>query len=239
MNIKTVFFDLDNTLIDHSAAEERALVDTIERFLPDYYQNVDAVLARYQVINEEEWEEYRSGRSTTALVRVRRWHRLLTELDPKRGWTTERSSEVAHFYLDEYDRATHLIDGAEELLELVESRVDYVGLITNSFPDQVRRKLENRQWTKRFDAVLVSEEVNIRKPDARIFRLAEEQAGVGAESCLYVGDNYEVDMVGAKSAGWNTLWYCQAEHDRSQSSDADYEVRSLHAGRELLATMLT
>lgn len=57
----------------------------------------------------------------------------------------------------------------------------------------------------RFEAVLISSEVGISKPDERIFRLAVQRTGVDPSRCLYVGDNYYDDAVGASSIGMRYL----------------------------------
>ena len=43
--------------------------------------------------------------------------------------------------------------------------------------------------------------VGVEKPDPAIFRAALEALGVAPEEALYVGDLYEVDVVGARAAG--------------------------------------
>lgn len=56
-----------------------------------------------------------------------------------------------------------------------------------------------------FDLVLDSAHVGVEKPDPRIFRIALERLGVPAEAALYVGDLYEVDVVGARAAGLDVV----------------------------------
>jgi putative hydrolase of the HAD superfamily len=52
-----------------------------------------------------------------------------------------------------------------------------------------------------FDPIVISCEVGVEKPDPRIYRFAMEKAGVTPAECLYVGDNYYVDAIGAERAG--------------------------------------
>lgn len=51
-----------------------------------------------------------------------------------------------------------------------------------------------------FEFVIDSAEVGVEKPDPRIFALALDRLGLPPESALYVGDIYEVDVVGARRA---------------------------------------
>ena len=55
-----------------------------------------------------------------------------------------------------------------------------------------------RDW---FDVVIDSRLAGVEKPEPRIFHLALDVLGVAPDEALYVGDVYEVDVVGARRAG--------------------------------------
>jgi len=57
-----------------------------------------------------------------------------------------------------------------------------------------------------FDAILVSEEEGVRKPDAEIFRRALARCGVDAREALFVGDHPVADVEGAHRAGLLAVW---------------------------------
>lgn len=52
----------------------------------------------------------------------------------------------------------------------------------------------------------MSETVDLRKPDPRVFQLAATQIEVAPERILFVGDHPEVDIVGATAVGMQTAW---------------------------------
>jgi len=56
-----------------------------------------------------------------------------------------------------------------------------------------------------FEAVIISSEVGVSKPDERIFRIALEKVSIDPARCLYVGDNYYDDAVGAATVGMESL----------------------------------
>ena len=56
-----------------------------------------------------------------------------------------------------------------------------------------------------FEHVIISSEVGIRKPAARIFLEAVRRFGVSAHEILHVGDDPESDVLGARSAGLQAL----------------------------------
>lgn len=51
------------------------------------------------------------------------------------------------------------------------------------------------------DVAVTAKDVGIGKPDVTIFLTAIKRANLDASEAIYVGDQYEVDVVGARSAG--------------------------------------
>jgi putative hydrolase of the HAD superfamily len=56
-----------------------------------------------------------------------------------------------------------------------------------------------------FDVIMAAGEVNIWKPDRRVFWQALERIDVSAAQSIYVGDNYYADIEGARSAGMTPI----------------------------------
>jgi putative hydrolase of the HAD superfamily len=95
-------------------------------------------------------------------------------------------------------------DGAAEALADLRRRGYRLGVITN-WDLSAQRLLAERGLDGFFEQVVVSSEVGCEKPDRRIFDRAAGAAGVPAAECLYVGDNYYVDTIGARGAGMECL----------------------------------
>jgi HAD superfamily hydrolase (TIGR01509 family) len=76
-----------------------------------------------------------------------------------------------------------------EILEFLRSlRPDYfVGLISNAWPD-LRDYIARQKFDDAFDNMVISGEVGVIKPEARIFRIALEQAGVSPNEAVFVDD---------------------------------------------------
>jgi putative hydrolase of the HAD superfamily len=81
-----------------------------------------------------------------------------------------------------------------------------VGLITNGVSVIQRGKLKATGLEGQFDPVLVSGEVGAGKPDEAIFRRAMELTGSVPADCVMVGDSRERDIAGARAVGWHTVW---------------------------------
>lgn len=76
-----------------------------------------------------------------------------------------------------------------------------LALISNfDHPPHVHRVLRECRLEDAFDAVIVSAEVGVKKPDLEIFRIALERTGVEPGSVVHIGDTDE-DVHGAIGAG--------------------------------------
>jgi putative hydrolase of the HAD superfamily len=80
------------------------------------------------------------------------------------------------------------------------------------------------------DAIVVSAQVGVRKPDPRIFRAALEQLRFDEGNALFVGDSLETDVLGARAAGLRAFLL-----DRAASAPGDQEVASVSSLTELVA----
>jgi putative hydrolase of the HAD superfamily len=75
-----------------------------------------------------------------------------------------------------------------------------LGVVSNS-EGRAEQALEAAGIRDYFDVVVDSGVLGIEKPDPRIFQAALQALLVAPEEALYVGDLYEVDVLGAQSAG--------------------------------------
>ena len=91
-------------------------------------------------------------------------------------------------------------DGAPETLAVLLRRGYRVAVISNA-DGRVRGLLEKAGFGKLLEFVLDSAEIGVEKPDPRIFHAATGRMGLSPAVCAYVGDIYEIDVVGAAGAG--------------------------------------
>lgn len=75
-----------------------------------------------------------------------------------------------------------------------------LGVITNA-DGRMESAIEAAGIRDRFETVVDSTDVGVAKPEPEIFGIAAERMGVDPADCLYVGDLFPVDVVGARSAG--------------------------------------
>jgi putative hydrolase of the HAD superfamily len=90
--------------------------------------------------------------------------------------------------------------GASTTLAALGQRGYRMGVVSNA-DGRVRRLLEDAGLAPHLEVVVDSFEVGVEKPDPRIFHAATGKLGTPPSECLYVGDIYEIDVLGARAAG--------------------------------------
>ena len=78
--------------------------------------------------------------------------------------------------------------------------------LSNSGPEVMARVRADRPLEARFDAVVISCEVGLAKPDPRVFRLCLERLELPAAAALFVDDRAD-NVEGAASVGLQTLQF--------------------------------
>ena len=87
-----------------------------------------------------------------------------------------------------------------------------VGVVTNGPTEMQWAKVRNTGVADLVEAVVVSEEFGVNKPDPAIFEHALSLIGASPSETLFVGDNPEADIGGASGVGMRTAWM---SHGRS------------------------
>ena len=84
-----------------------------------------------------------------------------------------------------------------------------IGLITNCYYEESDAIRESVLFDY-FDAVCMSCELGLQKPDPRIFHKCAEDLAVAPEECLYVGDGGSAELEAAREVGMHpvqAVWY--------------------------------
>ncbi len=123
------------------------------------------------------------------------------------------------------------VPGVEEALRALHPQYQ-LALATNardSGSELVRAALR-RAGLELFDCLFTARDLGATKPDPCFFRAVLTQLGCRPEEVVMVGDDYEVDVLGAKDAGWRAVWFnaagavcpnAQPRHDAEVMDMAD------------------
>jgi HAD superfamily hydrolase (TIGR01662 family) len=133
----------------------------------------------------------------------------------------------------------HLIEGVFEVLEAIRKEGYRIGMIANGDSAGCWNIIEATGLQNYFDAIVISEEVDIEKPDKKIFEIALARLGVKPENAVMVGNRIDTDILGANRFGMKSVWFRWNTRysdiiDRSQEKP-DFTINSLSELPDLLA----
>jgi YjjG family noncanonical pyrimidine nucleotidase len=200
--ISAILFDLDDTLFDHHRSARAALAEVHARHAAatDFEQ-----FERHHIrFLEEMHVEVLAGRVELNEARRERFRRVFRALGVE--LPEAHVDAVASAYRNGYMRARRAMDGAAELLAAVRAHAR-IGIVSNNLLEEQRDKLEYCGLARFVDALIVSEEAGVSKPDPDIFRLALDRLGVRPQETVMVGDSWAADIVGASRAGIRAVWF--------------------------------
>lgn len=199
--IETVFFDVDDTLFDQRRAHRLALKEIKER-CSEHFHGVDyrELVEAFERADQKSIEDFREGVPLNE-IREERSEDMLRELSIDVSF----SEELTELFYEIYPSMECGMKGVEEVVKgLHGDRI--LGVITNSSKEVQMRKLKTLEIIDHFETLVFSEEIGYRKPDGRIFLEALGRVDCKPQDCLYVGDSYRSDVVGASRVGMHTCW---------------------------------
>jgi putative hydrolase of the HAD superfamily len=127
------------------------------------------------------------------------------------GITGVGADELLADYRARYPSFATLNPGARETLEALHAHGLKLGIVTNGNGVVQNGKIDAIGVRPLLSCILISELVGLKKPDRAIFDLAAAQLHVAPSDCLFVGDNPEVDVIGANAAGMSGVWFRAGE----------------------------
>jgi putative hydrolase of the HAD superfamily len=203
--IEIVLFDLDDTLHDdtyayHSAAEEVAREVAAEH-------GIDALSLKAAYITEAEGFWHRLSPEDLnvklASIRASMWQSALERVGLNDAGLAQQSAERYNAYRAKYFT---LFPGTTEVLRALRERGMKLGIVTNGLSETHREKIALLQISEYFDAIFLSDEVGMVKPDPLLFAHACRTLGGAPAHAAMVGDRYDRDVRGAIEAGLYTVW---------------------------------
>jgi HAD superfamily hydrolase (TIGR01509 family) len=107
------------------------------------------------------------------------------------------------FLSETYDRHNLVNQGAVEALEKMRSHWR-LGIIANQ-PPECRHSLERRGLLDFFDVVAISDELELHKPDVRIYQWALSKSGCDPSRSVMIGDRRDNDIAPAKGESMRAI----------------------------------
>ncbi|KUN58418.1 HAD family hydrolase [Streptomyces griseorubiginosus] len=182
--MRLALFDLDGTLVDRRAAFE----DAVGSLVNDHAYGPEI----------ENWllTELADRADRSDFDRLRTVFSL-----------NEPANHLWRAYVDRMAASVSCHPGVLAALGELRAAGWTIGIVTNGASDIQRAKIAATGISDLVDGVAVSGDLEIRKPDRRLFELAAARCGLTlATGGWMIGDNPVADIGGGQQAGLHTLW---------------------------------
>ncbi|WP_418060536.1 HAD family hydrolase [Pimelobacter simplex] len=203
MTLQALLLDLDDTLVDHRGAADRALRAWLTGLgLADTPAELEAHAERWCVLETRHYERAQRREITyTEQRRVR-----IREFLPSWNLADDAlADDVFAGFLACYQAAQRAFDDAAAAIERARAAGLRVGILTNGELTIQTDKLRRTGLLRSDVPVFASSELPAAKPDPRAFLTACAALGVAPAATLMVGDSLRNDVVGAQRAGLTAL----------------------------------
>ncbi len=199
--IKAVFFDLYQTLVHYQPSQEELEADALKKL----GINVKAAALRHPMLTANEFIyqqiakrplSQRSREETMALYSE--YQRIVLK---EAGIAAEEKTVLRLLgMMQQAKMDLVLFDDVMPAIDDLKKRKLKLGLISN-IEQNMTATLDKLGLSANLDIVVTSQDAGFTKPQPEIFRYALKKFSMKPNEAVYVGDQYQVDIVGAKGAG--------------------------------------
>jgi putative hydrolase of the HAD superfamily len=206
-NKRHLFFDLDDTLWDFEKNSSVVLEELFHEFelagkLNTEFHQFKTI---YKSINQQLWDRYYKKEIDKHYVRNARFHLTFRHFNYDNPGETVLIGER---YIGRAPHGKVLKENCIDTLEYLKEKYE-LHIITNGFKETQVIKIDGNGLRIYFSQILISEEHELRKPDQKLFKLAERMTGADSHECVMIGDNFECDVEGALNAGWEAVYFSE------------------------------
>lgn len=218
--IKTVFLDLDDTILDFGRGERVALIGAFDKLNIPYD---DRTIDRYVEINLDCWRALERGELTLHEVLYGRFEKLFLELG-----VIASVEQTQDLYQELLSHEHDFMPGGKELLDSLRDSGKYrLFMATNGSPDVQYPRIADSGVGEYYEKIFISYELGVAKPKREFFdKCFAEIDGFKREEAIIVGDSLSSDIKGGINAGIKT---CHFNHRGREYTDIkpDYTIKNL------------
>ena len=102
-----------------------------------------------------------------------------------------------------------LMDGALEFVKKVKENIPdaRIYIASNGATINAKGRIASTGLDKYIDYLFISEDMGVTKPDAAFFDICFDRIAESKSSCIMIGDSLSSDMLGAKNASIDSVWF--------------------------------
>ncbi|RKW71292.1 HAD family hydrolase [Galactobacter caseinivorans] len=204
---RAILLDLDGTLLDHENASGKALLEALEAtgLGPRVHGAPEAALSRWHSLEVQHFQRYLDGELSFEEQRVIRTREFLESYGVA---DLDRAATLRWFdrYRAQYQAAWRPFADVHPFLNAVAAleRPPALAIVSNGEQAQQEAKLValGLEGIRLF----TSSALGVPKPDPGLFHQVCQALGVRSDEAWFIGDDRDVDAVGAQAAGLHGVW---------------------------------
>lgn len=234
---RAILIDWDDTLGDWAASAERAQRALWNHYhLSEWCPSFEEWLPFYRAHNDDLWAAYSRNEITREYLHTDQFlypicHYLGLERETAPRYLRDMAKRMADEYIELTNEYFCLVEGAEDMIHYLHRKYPIV-IVSNGYCETQYLKLRKSGLDAYIAHCVFSEEAGVMKPDARIFdiaieRLQQQLPGLTRDEVVMIGDGYGSDIVGARAAGIDSIWFMRHEESAERMAEATYTVTNL------------
>ncbi len=197
-----IFFDIDDTLLDHSKSEYLGVKALYNRYRYEINLNEDKFYLLWNQVSDKYFYKYLKGEITFKEQQLERIKEIYTYLGI--NLSIEDAKTRFSYYLNKYEENWLAF---EDVIPCLHELSGYIlGIITNGDLQQQKLKLKRMGIINSFSNIITAGDLGVAKPNVKIFEMACIQVNESPQNCYYVGDNLNTDILPCKELGFNAIW---------------------------------
>lgn len=223
--IKAVLFDFGGTLFDYTSdkiAHLKLMEEVVKKYrvedspevLEDKYSNY-----MWKVYLENNTGNYDAEKD----LNYKAFKNVLNEYGKDIGNSDKIWFEKE--MIKEHCEHVYLFSESVNTLNALKDMGLYLGMITDFEEDFLFCLLEKLKIKHIFDVIVCSGQLRVNKPDPYIFNFALKELKIKPQEAIYVGDNPQRDIHGAKKVGMKTVYISS---NGLKMSESDYNIKNIH-----------
>lgn len=221
----TIYFDLDNTILDFTATEKMAITGLLK--LHDLPVS-DEITSKYSAINQSWWERFERGEIKKQEIFAGRFRTFLEFY----GFSAN-PEKMASDYFGLLAAGHHTMPGAEDVLKYVKGKGYTVCITTNGISCTQYRRIDECGLKQYFDYVFVSEDIGHQKPEKEYFEYARSMSPEkDLSKIIVIGDSQSSDILGAVNFGVDSCWLNMSGKENLHKST--YEIQNIMQIKDIL-----
>ena len=231
MRYKAIFIDIDDTLLDYvpccRAAFDEAIKST-DRYTDriqstDRYTSPDELFELFFSISRRLFGEAKHGQHTVAEV----MELYPLEFCERAGFGAQAADPFKHAFRAAWGTTHALVPGAKETLEALKNKGYRLFAASNSFGHLQRSRLSHAGLLDYFEDTYISMDIGFDKPDLRFYEAALRRCGLQPSEVLMVGDSMTTDIIGARAAGIDAVYFNRYLEPLNEAHDSIPVIHSL------------